>query len=206
MSDLELARLCLDAYSAIPTYDVHGLEVRATAGPAAWGDADVLAFRGTDSVIDWIRDAAWRPFRDRDLGWCHGGFLLGSAAVDARIEYGARPLVLAGHSLGGAVALALGARLAARGRPPALLVTFGAPRVGMGKYAALLAGVPVRQYRRGNDPVTQFPFAIPPLLRFQHAREPLILIGEPSDRPFDCHRMAGYLADLANLAGAPAAT
>src|SRR5262249_52940481 len=191
-TDAELAGLCFAAYRDMPDYSVDGLQ----AIQRKVGDYDVIAIRGTDSPLDFLRDLAWRPVWSDDLGMCHGGVLVGALRLGSKLKYGGRPWIMTGHSLGGALAVGISAFLASRGKAPALLVTFGAPRFGMSKVPKLLAPVPVRQYRYGNDPVPDVPFFIWPLLRFSHARTPLIQIGKPNRDPLWCHQMSGYWKEL----------
>ena len=41
-----------------------------------------LAFRGTEfDFADILRDIRAIPWHDRDLGWCHSGFLKGAPAI-----------------------------------------------------------------------------------------------------------------------------
>jgi pimeloyl-ACP methyl ester carboxylesterase len=61
-------------------------------------------------------------------------------------------LILAGHSLGGALATLIATLL-----PPTLLVTLGSPRVGNTEFVASLAGVEIVRLVDGCDLVTQLP-------------------------------------------------
>jgi len=60
----------------------------------------------------------------------------------------------------------------------------------------VLAPIPVRQYRRGNDPVPLVPFDVPPLLMWCDVTKP-IPVGLAQRDPFACHHIAGYVADVA---------
>ena len=67
---------------------------------------DILAFRGTAQGIDWVTDALVIPvpFAGR---LCHGGFTLAFLSVWGKIKKQLRmdhPLLICGHSLGGALA------------------------------------------------------------------------------------------------------
>ncbi len=203
--DLTFAQCCAATYDEPPTLPVPetGTDVCISTLP----DGTVVAFRGSVTAEDWARDFICAPVMDREdpqLGLCHAGFLDGAESVVAAISaaVGSNRCYLTGHSLGGALALGVGALLACSGKSPEAIVTFGAPRYGMAKFAALLQPIAVRQYRRGNDPVPLVPFDVPPFLEFQDARAPLISIGVAQRDPFACHAIAGYVADVAQYLAA----
>ncbi|HEY2587998.1 MAG TPA: lipase family protein [Tepidisphaeraceae bacterium] len=98
----------------------------------------VLAFRGTDPVTlpNWVTDAVVRLV---ERGEYEGRVHLGFSSVLRRTweqierlldEVGDKPLFLAGHSMGGALAMLTACRLTRMGRPAAAVYTFGSPRVG----------------------------------------------------------------------------
>lgn len=113
---------------------------------AANGEIMVVAFRGTepDKLADWLVDAEiiqkpWRDyFGEPDLGRVHHGFIRNTAFVweqlsqfvaNARTEK--QSLWVAGHSLGGVMALIAGAAFAfAEGQTVHGIYTFGQPRAG----------------------------------------------------------------------------
>lgn len=186
ISDADLAGLAALAYTAAPTWwqgDVHACQVER-------GGATVVAFRGTvpDDMADWLRDIdAWPDFIP-GLGYCHAGFADGVKAIWGGLSVGLRDkphVILTGHSLGGALAIIAAGMLAVAGSPPAALVTFGAPRAGLERLAHALRGLPVRQYRNGDDPVPEVPSF------FQHVR-PLIAVGVPAVDPLLDHEIARY--------------
>jgi hypothetical protein len=200
ISDLTFAQCCAATYDEPRTLPVPatGTDVRVSAVAGSL----VVAFRGSVSAEDWARDFICAPVVDHEdpqLGLCHAGFLDGAESVVAAIAAAAgnNKCYLTGHSLGGALALGVGALLACSGKSPEAIVTFGAPRYGMAKFVAVLQPIAIRQYRRGNDPVPLMPFDVPPLLEFRDAREPLIAIGVAQRDPFACHAIAGYVADVA---------
>jgi|SRR5580700_270433 hypothetical protein len=203
--DLTFAQCCAATYDEPPTLPVPatGTDVRISS----IADGMVVAFRGSVTAEDWARDFICAPVMDREdpqLGLCHAGFLDGAESIVGAISaaVGNNKCYLTGHSLGGALALGVGALLACSGKSPAAIVTFGAPRYGMAKFVALLQPIAIRQYRRGNDPVPLVPFDVPPLMEFQDARAPLISIGAAHRDPFACHAIAGYLADVAEYLAA----
>ncbi len=184
------------AYREAPSYrwqDVHALR------SDAWG-APLIAFRGTTRDLeDWLRDLEAWPERCPQLGWCHAGFLKGARQIERAlwlefVRSGARP-VLAGHSLGGALALLTGALLAAHGVMPRAIVTFGAPRAGFAKLRRVLRAVAVEQYRFGEDVVPTVPWALWPLLRYAHVRAPTPVGTSTGDALAD-HHIANYVRVL----------
>jgi triacylglycerol lipase len=144
-----------------------GAQGFGTTGP----DGTVyVAFRGTQitSPLDALADAAFLPVPRRGGGWIHFGFWLTYRSLHKPIERwlgkhaGAR-LVITGHSLGAAMATVMAAR-----HPGAGLVTFGSPRVGTRRFAALFAAPRyVRRYADCTDIVAR----VPPPFGYTHARE-----------------------------------
>ncbi len=206
ISDLECAKRCAATYMDAPTLPIPqtGTDCRITTEPDG---SVVIAFRGSVTAEDWARDFICAPIADRahpQLGHCHAGFLDGAESIvdEVAAAIGDKPGRVTGHSLGGALALGVGALLVCMGKPPAAIVTFGAPRFGMAMFVKAIAATAVRQYRRGNDPVPLVPFDVPPLLQFLDARDPLIAIGVAQSDPFACHAIAGYVADIGNLKSA----
>lgn len=132
-----------------------------TAGILAEGPAfSMLTFRGSDDVRAWITnlDALAEPWRGG--GRAHRGFAAALDAawpkIEAAVAQVATPLVLAGHSLGGALAT-----LAASLSPDAELFTFGSPRVGDAAFTDGMAGraAESRRYVDNRDIVCRLPSA-----------------------------------------------
>jgi len=152
------------------------LVVAAAAAPAPFV---VAAFRGTDEVRDWLTNLHAVPARWAHGGRVHRGFrqALGHAlrplrALLATQAAAGAPLVLCGHSLGGALALLAAPVFGAR-----TVRTFGAPRAGDGAFAATLQGVDVAQFATEHDVVPHLPPAGPPL-QFRHVQAPVVLRGD----------------------------
>jgi predicted lipase len=208
MSDLDCVRACAETYRSPPTLPVPvtGVNCRITAEFDNGDGGIVVAFRGSVTVQDWLRDFFFAPIAVREhaqLGRCHAGFLDGAESIlEALMQELTRasptlPVLVTGHSLGGALAVGVGALLKLAGRPPAAIVTFGAPRFGMAAFVACLKDVPVRQYVRGNDPVPTVPFDVAPEWAFVDSCDPPIRIGKAQADRFACHHIAGYVADVA---------
>jgi len=138
-------------------------------------DDQAYADAGADAAF-WLT-ALQRPFDD-EWGQVHSGFQFELESVESLILEklaSARPdtqIFITGHSLGGAIATLLSARLLAeleddperyflRG-----LYTFGSPRVGSHAFAARFHemssrfGVQVMRVRHANDIVTRIPLTI----------------------------------------------
>ena len=144
----------------------------------------IYAWRGSESVADWIKDFNARLINFYDLGKVHAGFAynyrsiwqIDNSLVEDLAEYRAKShkIICTGHSLGGATAVAMAAFELQRRHGIQGLVTFGAPRVGNATFAAFVtAGVQMSGghiYRFVNlcDPVP----AVPTLWRYRHAGAP----------------------------------
>ena len=155
--------------------------------------ATVVAVAGTDPLVlgDLMTDLAIRLSPDG----IHTGFraaaeLLLPAVVDV-VRAAATPVLIAGHSLGGAIAAVVAQRLAEAGRAPVAVYTYGMPRPGgaafMGAYGDALG---MRTFRlvHGDDSVASLP---PSEIGYRHVGR---LLRAPSGGRFDSARLsAGFL-------------
>ena len=154
--DLPLARLLADysrrAYR--PNSGDMVLESPATDTGVLFadiGDAIVLAFRGTRNLRDWITDAQFfkRPLSGTNSGDAkvHTGFYRGFDSILSNIignllpdgftaKASVKPLIITGHSLGGALASLAAFFLSRQGFNVRAVYTFASPRVGNAAWRA----------------------------------------------------------------------
>ena len=139
---LDTVRQFLGNYSGMQGY------VASTPGLVA------VAFRGSAQYFDyWIDLQEYRtaPYPSCSECLVHSGFLSAWNDVQAEVLVGVRDalraqpgsrLVIAGHSLGGAVAIMAALHVAAAdgAKPPSAVFTFGEPRVGNGAFAVYYDG------------------------------------------------------------------
>jgi triacylglycerol lipase len=128
------------------------------------GDFRVLAFRGTEDKKDAITDMR-AMFRATPFGRTHEGFVGAFESVEGDIKAAlaenrtmgkAEPLILCGHSLGGALATVATRMLAAEGEEISACYTFGSPRVGDDEFADSFK-TPVYRVVNRADPVPMVP-------------------------------------------------
>lgn len=119
----------------------HKIESKFTSTTAFYKEnegtlPDVLAFRGTAQGLDWVTDALVIPV-PYSRRMCHGGFTAAHASVWGKIkkilQYD-RPLLICGHSLGGALAELSASKLQSSSKfgkkhDNLNLITFGKPNV-----------------------------------------------------------------------------
>lgn len=158
-------------FTSCQSFDRGNIQGFWTAGP----ETALLVYRGTSNIGQWVRDARITP-AGHPWGLVHRGFLKGVQAVSGEVEAFAevartRPHVwIAGHSLGGALAVVTAADLKLRGIT-ASLYTYGQPRAGYWNFAdhfdEFLTG---RLYRFINQ--RDIVARLPPGLFFKHCGIP----------------------------------
>lgn len=192
VSDYELAKL------SGHVYNYGSLVVDNARGQVDVIDGfSVATIAGTNDRRDWIQNTLAFPWRPRELeSWVHFGFwrhfkpLMRPMLVE--IYQNGKPVICAGHSLGGIVAGYLAAVCTKKGIPVERLTTFGAPRGGYSSYCSLTEGIAGRRYVREGDQVAWVP-APGILFPWRHDRDAFELKGE--DGLFD-HDIKGYTQEL----------
>lgn len=199
--DHDCAIQCGRTYTAVkPKYVGFGSSsiVADVGGADLFGSHNVICFRGSKEILDWLLDFLAIPGTDNAqdpayarMGPVHSGFLIGALALlpAVKADLAGKPYSLTGHSLGGALALLVGALMVQDGHPPDQIVTFGAPKVGFQAFADVLSAVPVREYKYGADPVPLVPEF------FDHVCRPIHL-GKPLRDLFSNHAIVNYIGAL----------
>jgi predicted lipase len=158
MTPRDFALIAQEAYTAKPDIGDEDSASRAIVRQTESGL--VVAFPGSDNLECWLHDFDADLVNVPGIGDVHDGFWKAwkAISVDVLAAIAGRPVTLVGHSLGGAIALLAAADMSASGNFPTAVYGFEPPRVcrGLG-VRALLANVPVRLYKNGNDIVPDLP-------------------------------------------------
>lgn len=164
---LGIVQRCYDACQAVYNEPqiIAGPEGRDGASVLTYPTCRVLAFRGTltegpAAKADWLNDFhADRVTDDRFPGRVHAGFLSSVTALGPSILGLAEqpadglPLLITGHSKGGALAVLAGWLLRESGP---VVVTFAAPRCGDSDFAAAFR-LPCFRFENRRDLVPSLP-------------------------------------------------
>lgn len=206
---LKLALLCPSIYASEPAGFSRILNVAGiVAGIAEIEGHTVVTCRGSQIVRDWLRNFIAVPLWTDEVGFVHLGFWLGipelfEAVMALTAAERARPLVLNGHSLGGAHVRLLAGKCIAEGVKVAQLQTYGAPRPAFDGLARLFEKVHLPRGSLWNrrDPVPLVPF--PTLTQPWSHTEDCTRLNEaaPGDllEPSRDHAMSLYIAGLQRL-------
>jgi hypothetical protein len=138
--NMQTALLCAQAstlaYTQPPDLISDGIR---TAAKFIEGERfNIIAFRGTQAPIDFVTDAKAWPKEDKLFGRVHCGFdeaiesVLEPIAARVELMPKDKPLIITGHSLGGALAVLCAFHLGDRVDS---IYTFGQPRVGNREFA-----------------------------------------------------------------------
>lgn len=204
-TDLDLAQVCWDLYYDPGKLDRVITTSGVTVGIAHKDDHSIICFRGSTTVLDWLRDLQAQMVFDMYLGGVELGFMQGLREIIGERPGGAVPGVpvyVTGHSLGAARALIFVAMETLKGLPIAGVTVFGPPRPGASKLKEILAPVPIRMYRNRRDPVCDVPLDIPLLDPYMHVRDLIhVDVAPPSNDPWlfaADHHMDLYLKAMQN--------
>ncbi|MFN7677814.1 MAG: lipase family protein, partial [Cyanobacteriota bacterium] len=134
------------------------VEKGAAQGFLAWtASLAMVAFRGTESTADWLSNLHLTTRELPGVGRVHAGFLeqfeaLRPALDSLLIGRASLPLLVTGHSLGGAIAVVAASSWAST-RPVRALYTYGQPAVAADKGTAttINAALSGRYHRLVND-------------------------------------------------------
>ena len=116
--------------------------VASSAGTGSTAAVVVVAFRGTESLGDWLADLNVLS-TTHSYGTVHRGFRSAYSVVDARLRAELRkfpgvPVLITGHSLGGALATIAAAEWQGT-FDVRWIYTYGQPAVGKGRFPAFMA-------------------------------------------------------------------
>lgn len=121
------------------------------------GNAIAVAFRGSQSIEDWILDSkAWRQNLGLMHTQVHYGFWVALSSVMAELRLAItrldpKPLLVMGHSLGGALAVLFSFRWIDPAFPIHSVYTFGQPRVGDASFVRGYGDLAERTFRFVNE-------------------------------------------------------
>jgi len=164
-----------------PFREVHSIHKTGThaaiyrvKGSSATAEATILCFRGTTKFRQWVMNLSTLPVRWDNEGvdgdspelnaehqkpFVHQGFKILFDRIWPKLEPLLRdlpgPLFVAGHSLGGALAL-----MTAAAHRPTALYTFGSPRVGNPTFCDQLGDLLHHRVINHHDIVTLLPHAV----------------------------------------------
>lgn len=158
MTPYDYCLLAQEAYNAPPDIGLANSASRAIVRDTPAGLC--VAFRGSDDIASWITDFDAEVTNVPGVGAFHKGFWLawGAISLATLIAIAGRPVILVGHSLGAALAIAAACDMTVSGNPPAAVYAFEPPRVSPDPAIAdVLAAVHLQLYRNGEDIVPELP-------------------------------------------------
>lgn len=198
-----LASLCCDIYDSskkdewLHYWDQDGGGNDLHVAHTKIDDTDILVFRGTESLADWIADVEAWPTYHRQLGFLHFGFALYADAIleETTPLLGGR-VVITGHSLGGARARILAAHRIVNNLPVDQVCVFGSPKPGFANVSRVIqkSGIVHTSFRNRNDPVPLVPGILP---MWVHSEDWTVLDAAPAESNLEAlrdHSSSLYLA------------
>lgn len=192
-TDAEIAALCALIYqpnSIVTGFDYFdaGMDDGVCWALKRLDGFDVIVFRGSLTLQDWLRDFRALAVPVTGIGHVHAGFCEGMAKMWAEASGKIQqPVIVTGHSLGAARADVLAAMMVAENKAPKARIVLGEPKPGLMDFAAMVGNSPGRSYRNGNgfhhDLVTDVPFSFPPE-EYVHPTEVIPVCCEPTGDMF----------------------
>jgi lipase (class 3) len=168
-SDADLVSLCAKIYQSTDGWDYYdpGPDDGIVWSIKRLDGFDVVVFRGSVTLQDWLRDVQAFAVPSR-IGHVHSGFYAGMEHMWSDLKpMLEQPAIITGHSLGAARAGVLSALMTVDHVPPVARVVFGEPKPGLVDFAQLITRTPGRSYRNGDDThhdlITDIPFSFPPM-------------------------------------------
>ena len=162
--DPQTAKLCVNlaANCYNGPWQIESAEAHVTITTAADG-TQYVCFRGSKSAQDWIEDGEVDLVKWATYGKVHAGFLKSFSSVYLQLQKTLRmdmPVIVTGHSLGGAQAVLGAFNLAGCGFKVLSCYTFGQPRVGNIAFAKACNKAVPNHFRFVNeqDIVPRVPF------------------------------------------------
>lgn len=201
-TDLDLARICLSSETTATGFDYidDGADTGVWFGIKKMQGFDIVCFRGSITLQDWMTDFQAEMIALPGIGLVHAGFAKSMLFVKARISTQARPNpVVCGHSLGAARAVIYAGLLTQRLHDePMKVALFGCPRPGAADLAKACENLKITSYKNRNDPVTDVPLPLPDL-DYQQVR-PFIhvdgLVDTSLPAPFEDHHVVNYIKGI----------
>lgn len=200
-SALTLARLCLASETNPVGFDYidHGEDTGVWWGLVRQQDHDIICFRGSITLEDWMRDAHAEMISFPVVGLVHSGFIEGMPQAMSRIKGMTRPntIVLTGHSLGAARAAIFAGMIEGKA---AQVTIFGCPRPGAEQLKNMLQNTPITSFKNRADPVTDVPFPLPSA-NYEHVTRLTNIDGMVDfslGPPWDDHHIINYCKGLEN--------
>jgi hypothetical protein len=137
----------------------------------------VVVFCGSNEALDWKMNLQAGQTNLSGLGRVHQGFLSSVRSISSELlsvlGSGTAPVILAGHSLGGALATLMAFEIQQQISISACY-SFGCPRVGDKQFVEALASMPFYRIVNNCDPVTSIPISLGPY-EYLHPDEAIFL-------------------------------
>lgn len=183
ITPFEAATLCKAIYS--PVDPAAFSSVMVVDGITAGMVGNVIAFAGSQTLDDWVRDFDVLQHDHPQLGVLHAGMWQGMANFFAQFkQISSAPLVLTGHSLGCSHAAMFAGLCSINGIAVEQLILFAPPRCSFQQLRDMLHDfVPnILAYRNGFDPVPEVPFTIPIIEPWHPIADYIGMVQPPADR------------------------